>query len=886
MARAGAGRVRGSVTLKLTLLVAVIVAVLLGVTITVGNRYWREILREQIDDRLSAVAESHRAIVRAHVSQLQERVAINSTGGASRGLLGELADGKPGDLNRKYAGQTFARICAGGWALSARLVDAAGTVVVSTDADEVGRSLSGDSVFAKGLAGVHIGLPQAAGGRFEAGISAPVRKLPAPEDVGGVLVLTVDVTPLATALQDRTGLGETGEVMLAVREGENIRFLFPRRSRPLLGLVPMEEAPATAASLAKPRMLQRTRDSRGVPVLVVGREVGHQGWMIVARIDEWEAYAPIGKARNAVLVLAGAIGALGLAGAYAVALGFTRPIRRLARAAQSVAEGDFATSVAVRSSDELGALSATFNEMTVALRTRATEREKAEASLAAERALLRTLIDVLPVSIYVKDAENRFLVANDEAAHSVGAANPAEVLGRTDADFFPPALAAAFMESERQVLRGESVLNLEHESTYPDGSARNELTTKVPLRDSTGAIVGIVGVSRDITEQKRTAEAVRASEALLRSITDNTEDIIFVKDRESRTIFKNPAGLRANARPPDQVLGHTDTEFNVDPDQAARFLADDRRVMESGQTLTVEEVLTSATGEQRVLLTTKTPRFDAEGRVIGLVGIAHDITERKAAEEEVRRLNTDLEQRVLDRTAQLEEANRELESFSYSISHDLRAPLRAVNGFSRILLKDYAGQLDEEGVRLAGIISAEAQRMGRLIDALLEFSRLARKAVALAGIDMNELAREAFAEAAADAGDRTIEFRLDDLPSAPADRTLLRQVWVNLFSNAVKFSRKRTDATVEAGGRIEAGDAVYWVRDNGAGFDPRYADKLFGVFQRLHGQEEFEGTGVGLAFVHRIVLRHGGRIWAESAPGQGAIFYFSLPLAGERKDEG
>ena len=416
------------------------------------------------------------------------------------------------------------------------------------------------------------------------------------------------------------------------------------------------------------------------------------------------------------------------------------------------------------------------------------------------------------------------------------------------------------------------------------GEVRWFHSRSMPRRLDDGTVVWD-GVEFDITAEKRAAEARQQSEALLHAITDYSEDMIFVKDRESRLVFLNPAGCRLIGRTPEQWRGRTDPEYHRDSSEADAFVAMDRRVMESRQTEIVEEELTTPDGGKKILLTAKTPRLDERGEVVGVIGISRDITRRKRAEEKIQQLNAELERRVEDRTARLEEANRELESFSYSISHDLRAPLRAVNGFSRILLEDYGDRFDDEGRRIATLIATEGQRMGSLIDALLEFSRLGRKAAERVKIDMNFLAREAFAEASADAGDRAIEFGLGDLPPAAGERALLRQVFVNLFSNAVKFTGQRADALVEAGGRIEADGIVYWVRDNGAGFDPRHADKLFGVFQRLHGQEEFAGIGVGLAFAQRIVTRHSGRIWAEGAPGGGATFYFSLPHAnGERSE--
>jgi light-regulated signal transduction histidine kinase (bacteriophytochrome) len=240
----------------------------------------------------------------------------------------------------------------------------------------------------------------------------------------------------------------------------------------------------------------------------------------------------------------------------------------------------------------------------------------------------------------------------------------------------------------------------------------------------------------------------------------------------------------------------------------------------------------------------------------------------------VREHAVELEARVRSRTAELEASNKELESFSYSVSHDLRAPLRAVDGYARMLEEDYGGKLDDEGRRLLGVVRDASVRMGQLIDDLLAFSRLGRQEPQRRPLDMTALAREVAGELNG-AGLARVEIAA--LPAASADAALLRQVWVNLVGNALKYSGKRPDARIDIGGREAEGEYAYWVRDNGVGFDPRYADKLFGVFQRLHRAEEFPGTGVGLAIVQRVVTRHGGRVWAESVLGEGACFYFSLP---------
>jgi signal transduction histidine kinase len=238
---------------------------------------------------------------------------------------------------------------------------------------------------------------------------------------------------------------------------------------------------------------------------------------------------------------------------------------------------------------------------------------------------------------------------------------------------------------------------------------------------------------------------------------------------------------------------------------------------------------------------------------------------------------SDKETQLLSYTAQLENANKELEAFSYSVSHDLRAPLRAIDGFSRVLLEDYIDNLDEEGKRVLNVIRNNTQKMGQLIDDLLLFSRLGRQGISPSDIRMTELAKGVFEEIKPPANERNLQFNMKTLPLAQGDRSMMKQVFANLLSNAIKFTRPREMATIEIGGTNDGAENIYYVKDNGVGFDMEYVNKLFGVFQRLHSAVEFEGTGVGLAIVQRIIHRHGGRVWAEGKVGEGATFYFSLP---------
>lgn len=374
-------------------------------------------------------------------------------------------------------------------------------------------------------------------------------------------------------------------------------------------------------------------------------------------------------------------------------------------------------------------------------------------------------------------------------------------------------------------------------------------------------------------ERKHAEEALRESEARYRSLFTQTLDGVYRSTHAGKFVDLNPAMVKMFGYSSQEEMFGIDIQTELYFDPAER----DSHILETGEQGQEVYRMRRQDGSEIWVEDHGSYIYDDQGEIIFHEGILRDVTDRKQAELHILHLNAELEQRVKERTAQLEEANRELEAFSYSVSHDLRAPLRAIDGFSRILWDECAGQISEEGRVLLNHVRSSATRMGVLIDDLLRFSRLGRQPLRTQIVDMTTIVQTALGTLQAEMEGQPPQIRVGPLPVCQGDPSLLTQVWVNLLSNAVKYSRNRAEAQIEIGSYSDcvAGE-VFYIKDNGVGFDMRYAGKLFGVFQRLHSESEFEGTGVGLALVHRIVTQHGGRIWAEAEVDQGATFYFTI----------
>ncbi len=384
---------------------------------------------------------------------------------------------------------------------------------------------------------------------------------------------------------------------------------------------------------------------------------------------------------------------------------------------------------------------------------------------------------------------------------------------------------------------------------------------------------------RDITERKRIDKQIKDSYKEIGDLKSAMDQhaIVAITNPQGMITYVNEKFCVISKYPRAELLGKDHRIVNSGF-HSKEFIRELWTTISSGKVWKGEIRNKAKDGSFYWVDTTIVPFLNEQGQPRQYVAIRTDITVRKRAEEEILQLNAALEQRVLERTAQLETVNAELEAFSYSVSHDLRAPLRHIMGFVELLQIEARPALSEANLHRLTTIAMSAKRMGTLIDDLLAFSHAGKTTIQKVQVDLNRLVQEVADDFKAEANGRSIEWKLNPLPPVHADRTLLRMVLVNLISNAVKFTSGRSTAKIEIGCvPNEKNETVIFIRDNGAGFDPHYTDKLFGVFQRLHSQDEFEGTGIGLANVQRIIHRHGGRTWAEGAVDDGATFFFSIP---------
>ncbi len=492
------------------------------------------------------------------------------------------------------------------------------------------------------------------------------------------------------------------------------------------------------------------------------------------------------------------------------------------------------------------------------------------------------------------DAKYNFIRVNEAYARACGR-KVEDFPGRNHFDLYPSEAKAIFDEVVATKKRFQVWAR---PFTFPDDSGRGITHwdwTLDPILDDRGEVEFLAFTLNEVTERVRAEQALRQSAERYRSLVIATAQIVWTTNPQGEVVEDIPSWREYTGQSEQEAKGWGWINA-VHPDDRERTAEIWTRAVATRSLYQVDYRVRRRDGEYRYVSVRGTPVLEADGTIREWVGTCTDVTERKQAEEEILKLNEELEKRVGARTAQLEASNKELEAFSYSVSHDLRAPLRAINGFSRILVQEHRPELSREAQHFLDVIQQNATHMGHLVDDLLAFSRLNREPLRRHRVAPAAVAMLALEDLHGERDGRRVDFQMcGDLPPCEADPRLLRQVFVNLISNALKYSRARDPATIEVGA-IRFGDLgrqgaalpdgiwdpetpVYYVRDNGVGFDMRYAAKLFGVFQRLHRAEDYEGTGVGLATVQRIVHRHGGNVWAQAELNRGATFYFTIGAA-------
>jgi PAS domain S-box-containing protein len=885
------------------------------------------------------------------------------------------------------------------------VINTSGVTIASTNSGAIGNVQSEEEFFLNGIEGITISMREKGlRGVPELAVATPVHSR-SDGKLLGVIVGFVTLEKLEAVFMGTPELAEEDIKWSALSSYKSLDIYLVNRDRlmltksPLAQLPPLKQKVATAPVEA---CFEKGQDYSGYYTDYRGVDVAGSSicmlpyrWVFVAEVDTKEALHPVREIRLyglvTMIVAIALISAL-VAFFYRVAV---KQLRRLAASSREMAAGNYDITLPVESEDEIGVLTDSFNNMARQVKERNQALRESEARF---RAIMDNTINV----VYLKSPDGRYIFINRIYEALFHVSNEG-VRGKTDHDLFPREVADVFRENDQKAL--ESPAPLEFEETVPFDGRRIYLSVKFRLLDESGKPYALAGISTDITELKRSQEALRRSEASLANAqriaglgsweydltamkgswseetyslfgirkeewTNGYDDFMRVlhpdyKDMVLRTIETSCSTGRAYSMDykiirPDgtqrfmheegevvcvdeipvklsgtvqditgrvaaeaalrrseaslanaqriahignwdwdivtneliwsdeiyRIFGVAPKEFGatydaflgyVHPDDREFVMSSVSKALSDRMPYSIDHRVVLGDGAERIVHEQGEVTFDESGKAVKMSGTVQDITERKRAEEEVRKLNIELEKRVADRTRELQEAYQELEAFSYSVAHDLRAPLRIIDGFTRILLKEYQEKFDDTGRDYMARVSGASQRMGQLIDALLKLAHVMRTGITREEVDLSAFSENVAEELRKAEPGRRAVFSIAGGMAAKGDPSLLRLVLENLIGNAWKFTSKKEEASIEVGvEQAEDGGAVYFVRDNGAGFDMKYADRLFNPFQRLHAEMEFPGTGIGLSTVQRIIQRHGGRIWAIGQKDRGATFYFTL----------
>ncbi|MFZ4774326.1 MAG: PAS domain S-box protein [Terrimicrobiaceae bacterium] len=607
-----------------------------------------------------------------------------------------------------------------------------------------------------------------------------------------------------------------------------------------------------------------------VPIFADGQ---HVGWVRLSVGQELAAKQLARVTRAGILYALMAI-VLGSFIAWLLGGWITRRLYAVQDTIKAVRSGNRQARSHLGGADEAADIAREFNSMLDTL-------DECDVRLRVSEERYRSLIQKLQVAIILYDADGRILVSNPLAQQLLGisADGPA-------GDHAASHLLHFLHENGSTVPVEEYPINLVLSTKKPLAGylmgiripARDEilwvLVNAEPEFDAEGRVTRALISFVDITERKQAEEVLREAASYNRSLIEACLDPLVAVGRDGKITDGNFAAEQVTGFPRKDLLGRNFAQLFTEPEKAEAAF---QEAFHRGAMRNAMLVLKHLSGIKMPVLCNAAAFRDKNGEMIGVFAVARDITEMKRVEQEIQKLNQDLESRVAERTAQLELANKELETFAYSVSHDLRAPLRSIDGFSRILLEDFADKLDENGKKNLEIIRAASQRMAQLIEDILQLSRITRSRIQRLPVDLSAQAALVVDDLKKMEPARSVKIDIEPSCLVFADGNLMRIVLENLLGNAWKFTGNQPNAKIQFGKEIQNGNTVYFVRDNGVGFDMHHASKLFGAFQRLHTTAEFPGTGIGLASVQRIIHRHGGKVWIEARLNEGATAYFTIP---------
>jgi PAS domain S-box-containing protein len=659
----------------------------------------------------------------------------------------------------------------------------------------------------------------------------------------GILILRIDPDKILFPLiQSWPTPSKSAETLLLRKDGDSVVFLNELRHKQNTTLnlkLPLTEVNllATMAVLGKRGVVEGT-DYRDTQVVGCLAGIPDFDWFMVAKIDKEEIQEPL-KRYFVITILFCVVLILINASVF----GFFIWNQRL-------------NAYRMKINDEL------------AIR-------ESEEKLRETNEYLNSLFNYANAPIIVWDT-SLIITQFNPAFENLSGYSKDDVTGKKIDMLFNRANLDASLHLIKMAVSGERWEVVEIEIQRKDGDTRIVLWNSANILDYDGkTVLATIAQGQDITKRKKAEDEIRLQSEILSHMS---EAVYLVKMRDGIIVFANSKFESMFGYEEGEMIGKHVSVVNAptkkSPEETASEIMSSlaEKGLWRGEVLNIRKDGTNFWTHANVTI------FDHSQFGEVLISVQNDITERKIAETQIKKLNEDLEGRVIQRTQQLEAVNKELEAFSYSVSHDLRAPLRSVHGYTKILLEEYENKLDDEGKRICKIITSSATQMGGLIDDLLSFSRIGRSNLNPTSIDMKKMVRLLYEGMTTPSERERIQLTIGKLQKSYGDVPLIGQVWVNLLSNAIKYSSKKEISDISIGSHINEGLVTYFVKDNGVGFNIEYASKLFGVFQRLHTEREFEGNGVGLAIVQRIILKHGGKVWAEGEVGKGATFYFSLPI--------